>query len=69
MSRQFRRAGPGDIESLLKIDPVTEKDSCRREYIARADQRSGTVGNLDPDDPELIFVKFLSQARNDRDGF
>ncbi|WP_085689247.1 MULTISPECIES: GNAT family N-acetyltransferase [unclassified Pseudomonas] len=153
MSRQFRRAGPGDIESLLKIDPVAEKDSCRRECIARAVraeecwvvcegddpgvplgygcldrsffgewfiplvvvssrnrrsgvgrqivsgleyqasadkiftstntsnlpmrqlltsleyQRSGTVENLDPGDPELIFVKFLSQARTDRDGF
>ncbi|MCU0088474.1 GNAT family N-acetyltransferase [Pseudomonas koreensis] len=153
MSRQFRRAGPGDIESLLKIDPVAEKDSCRREYITRAVraeecwvvceaddpgaplgygcldrsffgewfiplvvvssanrrygvgrqivsgleqhagaekiftstntsnspmrqmltnlgyQHSGMVENLDPEDPELIFVKFLSQARIDRDGF
>ena len=153
MRRQFRRAGPGEIESLLKIDPVAEKDSCRREYITRAVraeacwvvceaddpgaplgygcldrsffgewfiplvvvssanrrsgvgrqivggleqhagaekiftstntsnspmrqlltnlgyQHSGMVENLDPGDPELIFVKFLSQARIDRDGF
>ncbi|MCU0072811.1 GNAT family N-acetyltransferase [Pseudomonas koreensis] len=153
MSRQFRRAGPGDIESLLKIDPVAEKDCDRREYIARAVRagecwvvcetddpgallgygcrdrsffgewfiplvvvssanrrsgvgrqivaglehqasadkiftstntsnlpmrqlltslgylHSGTMENLDPGDPELIFVKFLSQARIGLDGF
>jgi hypothetical protein len=27
------------------------------------------VQNLDPGDPELIFVKFLSHARIDCDGF
>lgn len=32
-------------------------------------QHSGMVENLDPGDPELIFVKFLSQARIERDGF
>jgi len=150
MSRQFRRASPGDIESLLKIDPVAEKNGGRREYIARTVraeecwvvceasvplgygcldrsffgewfiplvivssanrrsgvgrqivngleqhacaekiltstntsnspmrqlltnlgyQHSGIVENLDPWDPELIFVKFLSQARIDRDAF
>ncbi|NYH06999.1 GNAT family N-acetyltransferase [Pseudomonas moraviensis] len=152
MGRHFRRASPGDIESLLRIDPVAEKDNCRRECIARAVraqqcwvvcetddpgvplgygcldrsffgewfiplvvvssanrrsgvgrhivsaleqhaftekiftstntsnspmrqlltslgyQHSGMVENLDPGDPELIFVKFLSQARIDRDG-
>jgi hypothetical protein len=26
-------------------------------------QDSGRVENLDPDDPELIFVKFLSLAK------
>lgn len=153
MSRQFRRACPGDIESLLKIDPVAEKDSCRRACIARSVgahecwvvcetdnpgvllgygcldrsffgewfislvvvssasrrsgvgrqivsglehhavagkiftstnasnlpmrqllinlgyQHSGMVENLAPGDPELIFVKFLSHARIDCEGF
>jgi ribosomal protein S18 acetylase RimI-like enzyme len=36
VSRQVRRAIPGDIESLLQIDPVAGIDDSRQKYIARA---------------------------------
>lgn len=67
---QARRKGIGDalLAAIERARPATdrlftstnESNAAMRALLEqRGYQPSGTILNLDPDDPELVFVKFL----------
>jgi len=72
VAEEERRKGVGvailkSIESTVTSDRIfTSTNSSNAPMRALLElsgyQPSGTIENLDPGDPELVFVKFLSQA-------
>lgn len=69
VAEQFRRKGVGDaildtIERARRADRLftstNESNAAMRALLEKRGYKpSGTILNLDPDDPELVFVKFL----------
>ncbi|MBV9990997.1 MAG: GNAT family N-acetyltransferase [Alphaproteobacteria bacterium] len=70
VAAEARRKGIGDalLAAIERARPQTDKlftstnesNAAMRALLeSRAYRASGTILNLDPDDPELVFVKFL----------
>ena len=69
VAEDSRRKGIGDailetIERARRADRLftstNESNAAMRALLGKRSYRpSGTIQNLDPDDPELVFVKFL----------
>jgi RimJ/RimL family protein N-acetyltransferase len=70
VSEPTRRGGVGDalLETIERartarrlFTSTNESNAAMRALLDRLNYRpSGTILNLDPDDPDLVFVKFLS---------
>lgn len=70
VSEPMRRSGVGDalLETIERartarrlFTSTNESNAAMRALLDRLNYRpSGTILNLDPDDPDLVFVKFLS---------